>query len=352
MSIETPRKSGDIPHSYNYGPAPETPVQDFDNTSLQEALDNKLIQTPDHVGSLTEKSEKKKLSLRNKVIAAIAGIGLVAGGAGVATSLANREVPAEPGTAQPGEQPADQGEGVLPPENTGNDAPASTNPEVSEGFDVTQIPESVVYGNLFETLTVEQQAEITRYEEMTLDEFRALPHQEQLTFAQYVRDNNIGILKYRLDQTGNSSYYKNANLETPGGIYANNQINSFLLSQLVTYESEGGLKFDYDTAKKASALILDHAKDPVAANNLDSLISEWNINTPVAYNPGVFVSGASNEAGYFLANITNASGEAAQTTFIITDGTSITGEPFKQSEQILSVGTSDPRYKQDLAAGQ
>ena len=351
MSLETPRKSEEVPHSNKFGPAPEVPVRDFDNTSLQEAVDNRLIQTPDHAGTLSEKSEKKKISLRTKIIASIAGIGLVAGGVGVAASLANRETPTEPGTSEPGEQPIDQGEGVLPPEGGENEAPVPSSPEVNEGFDVSQPHESVVYENLFETLTPEQQAEITRYEEMSLEDFRTLPHQEQLVFAQYVRDNNIAVLEYRLEQSGDAAIITKSNFDTPEGVFANHQVNSFLLSSLKEFSDEDGIVFDYETAKKASALLVDHSKDPLASQGIDALIDTWNINTPAGVNPNTYNSGTSNEDGYFLANSTTFEGETVQSTFIVTEGSKVDGTPFKQTERILSVDPSDPRYKQDLANG-
>jgi hypothetical protein len=345
MSLDTPRKSEQVPHSYNYGPAPETPVEDFDNTSLQDAVDGDLIKTPNHVGDLA-KPERGKISKRNKVIALIAGLGIVAGGVGVGVAAANRPVPIEPGTSEPGEQPIDEGESVLPPED-GGEGEAPTTPEVS--FDVTQIPESVVYGNLFETLSEEQKAEITRMAEMDLDTFRALPHAEQLTFAKFIRDNNMPILEYRLEQTGNTSYIEQANLETPEGIFASAQLDSFLLASLKTNSSENGIQFDALTAKKASALILDHTKDAERSQNLDEVISSWNVNTPPVLNPSTYNSSAIDEYGQTVINSTSFTGESIQITYVITEGTTIEGAAFKTSERLLAVGPADPRYRNSLA---
>lgn len=122
MSLETPRKSGEVPHSNKFGPAPEAPVRDFDKTPLKDAVDNDLIRTPDHAGALVEKQEKKKSKKSLYIgISAAAGVALAAGavfGINSMNQSPNTEpVPAAP--AEPNEEaPVEAAPEPNTPENT------------------------------------------------------------------------------------------------------------------------------------------------------------------------------------------------------------------------------------------
>lgn len=107
MSIDSPRKTEQVPHSKNFGPAPETPYKEFDKTPLEDALH--LIQTPKHAGELLDSPNKKRLSRRNKVIATAASVA-VAASAAVGVSIASNQTPNNEPVA---EAPADQGQEVV-----------------------------------------------------------------------------------------------------------------------------------------------------------------------------------------------------------------------------------------------
>jgi len=116
-SEENPNLRTKINHSGN---APienrEVPVNEFNNTSLQEAVDQKLITTPDtteavHEWSPSQKLEtnEKKVSLKNKMIAAIAGFALLGGGVAVSIGASNNQSPpVAEAPADPTENPTEE----------------------------------------------------------------------------------------------------------------------------------------------------------------------------------------------------------------------------------------------------
>jgi len=116
-SEENPNLRTKINHSGN---APienrEFPVNEFDNTSLQEAVDQKLITTPAtteavHDWSPSQKLEtnEKKVSLKNKMIAAIAAFALLGGGVAISIGASNSQSPpVAEAPADPTEAPVEE----------------------------------------------------------------------------------------------------------------------------------------------------------------------------------------------------------------------------------------------------
>jgi len=168
-SEENPNLRTKINHSGN---APvenrEIPVNEFDNTSLQEAVDQKLITTPDTTEAAQDWTpnvfpvngiEKKPLSLKKKLLAGIAGVALLAGGIGIGVGATNNnqatpvaEAPADP-TVEPAPTEAPQSPEVVSPEEFA-----------------------------FTSETMEQTVSIEAMESMGLTEFANLPYADRAAY--------------------------------------------------------------------------------------------------------------------------------------------------------------------------
>ena len=123
MSIHRPDQEPRIDQVRHSGqtdlPMRERPFNDFDNTTLPEAYDRGLITTPDTAEDLV-KPETKRSKSYNRLIATVAGIALLGGGAAVGYNLMNQSAPnTEPIPAAP----------VDPSDEAPIDAPEVENPE-------------------------------------------------------------------------------------------------------------------------------------------------------------------------------------------------------------------------------
>ncbi|MGH7218302.1 MAG: hypothetical protein ACREGE_02580 [Candidatus Microsaccharimonas sp.] len=144
----------------------ETPVNDFDNTTLREAEERGLIEVPgavptDLIPTYTqtaesEKPSKKKLSLGAKIGAGAAGL-LIAGGAVFGVTQLNNG-----------------GENNTPPE----DDPKDTTQVEEEPAPVEEEP------------TVETPELITSLQDTTWEGFSASPRTEQVAYSYYRLDQN------------------------------------------------------------------------------------------------------------------------------------------------------------------
>ena len=118
----SPEKNQNLGTKINHsGNAPdgmrEVPINEFDNTSLQGAVDGGLVGTPDSIPAengyaprteLETGSEKKRFTKKQKIIAALSGVALLAGiGGGIAASVANQNQPVAEAPADPSEAPAE-----------------------------------------------------------------------------------------------------------------------------------------------------------------------------------------------------------------------------------------------------
>jgi hypothetical protein len=245
---------------------------------------------------------------------------------------------------------ADKTEGATPDSSTSaQPAPTAETTKPVVELDVTKLPEDVIEYNLFETLSSDQQAEILSMKQASVEEFRQLDPTDQSKFSYFVFDNNIDILKYRLDETGQSGVYKNANFETAQGMRKNEDLKLALLASLKTMTPENGIAFDKDTALKAS-FYLNQENNPVRQQNLDAEINSWNINTPAVLRPVVMGENAVLSDGKVVSNEMNGeTQEEYQNTYAVIDVPLITDETRKDSVVELSVNIHDPRYIHNLS---
>jgi hypothetical protein len=284
----------------------------------------------------TQEAETPKKSWRNRILASVAGLVLVAGGSAVAYNA-----------IQPKQEPVAEAPADPNPESPEGDAPVS--PEVVPSIDVTQIPEDVVEYNLFETLTEDQQAEILAMKNESVEEFRQRPFEEQLKFSYYIYENNLDVLKYRLDETGQSYIYEKANFETAEGMKYSEDLKRGLLASLITMTPEDGIAFDMNTALKASSYLYSDEERVNARQNIDGEISSYNLNTPLEFSEVTFVDSAVQENGDIILNAVNQSTQTAfQTTYGVIEVETIQGDLVERSVSKFSVTENDPRYIEDI----
>ena len=332
----TATEEQNIPHSN------EQPFREFDNTSLKQATEltnedgSPVLQVPETAADLIPKKSRRGLYIGGVATAIGAGaaitISAIFGGAGQAGNTPPKSDPITGGGVE-SSAPVD-------PSDTGN-----TSPEVN--VDVTQIPEDVIEYNLFETLSSDKQAEILSMKNMSVAEFRALPRPAQLRFAYFVYDNNIDVTKYRLEATGQSSVYEDANLETPRGLRNNEDLKYAVLVSLKTNTPEA-IAIDTDTALKASVFLYDEGSE-VAQKNYDDEINTWNLNTVANIRKVAFTGSKTLENGDIVSNETDSNTQTAyQNTYRVVDVELINGETRKDSALVLSVTANDPRYIPDI----
>ena len=301
----------------------ETPPVKYEGHALREILDKPLGKVA-VIGA-----------------SAVAALGLVFGGLKAAEGIsANENIKSD--TSNSEELPVNEAPVVDP------DVEVEDSPE-APSVDVTKIPADVVEYNLFETLTPAEQSEIVSMKNMDLLTFRNLPVTEQAKFGQFIFDNNIDVLKYRLDQTDNSFVYEKANLETPEGIYYTSILKGSLLSSLKSLTPAGGVQFDVLTALKANSILIDTTADPIVTSNIDANISTWNVNTPPIMQLPVFKGGSQLEDGSFITNFTTEKNGNVQSVFSVHEVQLIDGTTKLDARQDLSISEADPRYNPSLA---
>ena len=215
------------------------------------------------------------------------------------------------------------------------------------------LPVSVVELGSFNTLTPEKKQYIRSMELMSVEACRALPDSDQLMFAQFVYDNNIGILRYRLDKTNQSKVYKdvlNATPSTPQAIEAQEKLTLALMSSLDTRDSNSGaMAFDSVTARKLTVLITNNldALGLQRTQRLDETIATWNINTPPVISDDRIEASFVGTGKTILNTYSKKTDTHAQTTYgeptIIN---TIDNRVVTTSRQTLSIPTDDPRYIQ------
>jgi hypothetical protein len=359
MNEPTPQNTEKLNHSGNLsGDLQETPVNEYstpleDAVNLTDAAGNPVITTPETAESITEspfgneleteKKSKKPLIIGGVAVAATALIALGSVfGIKNATETNNEapqgkpvaEAPVDPTVAPSAEAPS-----VEPSKAPGAD------PEYDPA---TTLPESVVEMNLFGTLSAEQQAEIKSMDAMSVEEFRTLPIPEQLKFGYFVYDNNLDAMKYRLDQNDGTQLYESANIDTPEGRVATQDVKVALLSSLKTDSEVEGTAYDIDTALKAS-VILNQENTYNAVQGFDTFLNGFNLNSPVYNRPIDITDSAVRDNGDLVVNLSNpASGVLSQDTYKYAEVTLINGEVRKDSILALSISDTDPRYIKDI----
>jgi hypothetical protein len=284
-----------------------------------------------------DKTPNKKKSLRNKLIGAGVVATLAISGGIIGINAANSgEKPAEvPSTSAPVEE-----EPVAPVE----EAPAS--PETP--LDPAAGTENVVEYNLFETLTADQQAEIKKMESLSVEEFRTLPYEDQYKFARFVYDNNLDVLKFRLDNAGQSYMYEDANTTTPEGIIATDVLETALISSLITVNPTDGIVFDSETARKVASMISLNPDD-IFLKNTDAQIATWNVNMSTVIPTGEIQQSIVNTDGDYVINLfVESTGQLVQSTIRVAEMVKIDGSTVVEPITILSVLESDPRFINNL----
>jgi len=297
-------------------------------------VENVLVEptVPDTAASLVEaKPEKRRIRPIHKIIAGVASAAVLGGiGIGV-NAIAQGPEKEEPVATAP----------ETPGTNEGNG-------ETEAPLDVTQLPEDVIEYNLFESLSEAQQAEILEMKNESVDEFRQRPYDEQLVFSKFVFDNNIDILKYRLDQSNLSYIYENLDLNTGEGVNNNQTLKYLLLVSLKTYSDDDGVVYDLDTALKASAYIHTPGSEG-ATNNIDTQLNTVNINTPAIPGEATVEDSATLENGDIVLNVRNPlDGSVIQSTYTQYTYADINGKSITDRILNLSVPQSDPRFDADI----
>ena len=299
------------------------------------------------------KDIKEGWSTRTKVLATIGTLGLGAGLALGANHLSSSENNSEEGESKQnpnvaGPAVVGQGETSAPSiEPSIEPTPGSTevldNQPIFTEEELMTRPTSVVESGLFETLSAEQQVEIQQYDAMSVEEFRELPLEEQLKYAQYLYDNNEERTLYRIEQNSGYESYLNR-LEKPSADasgqaisdhvgLANSIANGLLLP-------ETGL--DKDEARKLMSLYIAPSTD--GFNNIDSHLSE---------NPGglliedqiVEASHKSGDDSALTNEINSETGELSQTSYKLESFTDINGNERFTWRITFSVKEGDPSFQ-------
>jgi hypothetical protein len=133
----------------------------------------------------------------------------------------------------------------------------------SDVIDYKNLPTDMVLGYSFESvLNPEQQERISGYNDMSLEDFRALPDSEQLTFAYWVFENNKPKFDYTIRVHGYHLRYTSSP-ETAREISENYYyLLNFLNNFLVKDEDDKSPVRDVNTAKKCAILIHSFSPSP------------------------------------------------------------------------------------------
>lgn len=162
-----PSTNEQIPHSGVHGY--EAPVDTSHDTSLQDAHDQGLLTVPENPAVLTV--EKKKGSLKNKIVVALAGLGLVGGGIAGYSAMKGGEAPERTDTTSAG---ATKTPGTKIEKATPEQAPAAgfgipaekykANPELLGQEYYRQLNEFRIAGATEEAASSDRAYEITKEE--------------------------------------------------------------------------------------------------------------------------------------------------------------------------------------------
>ncbi len=232
------------------------------------------------------------------------------------------------------------------PQSTETASASPSNPE--DLIIVDDIPTSAVEAGMFAALTQQQQARLVKLENLSVEEFRALPDAEQVAFAQFVYDNNLPILAYRLDQMGRGDIDDIGDPNSPEGMVKKKVLVIALMSSLKTYTDADGIGFDSVTARKLTVLLTNNDDELGIQRTagIDEGIATWNVNTPPIVSAEVVTASRVNADGSVIISLHSPEdGLDFQNTFSAPQTfTTITGADFSIHRQLLSVNSGDPRY--------
>lgn len=315
---------------------------------------------PIEISTEPETVEKHpRFSKAQKIWGTVALAGTTIAGIGFAAHESSNQAKPAPNTtiteaANPVEtQPAAVVESpATSPTNIPEQSPAAVESTV---VDPTVWHSNIVELGTFSTLSPEKQQQIRDMEAMSVDEFRALPDEEQLLFAQLVYDNNLTIAKYRLDKTGQNYVYEmvaNATPGTPEAILANAMLTTAVVSSLKTM-NDGAIAFDAATARKCAVLFTSNKDErglnrTVGAGGIDDMIGTWNLNTPIVV-PKLEIVASRVVEDKTVINIHDKELDTVvQGTYMSTEFTAADGTKRTITRQIYGVDANSPLAVQNM----
>lgn len=339
----------------------------FDNTSMLQAkregsLKSYVPEYPDPEAidpagaNFIERTKKPEVTTshtgRNIGIAATSLV--LAAGAAAGVVAVNSQPHTSPNTQPSATGTPTTGETQVPaatktpesplasPTNLG---PLETAPVVE---DVSKRPRSVVEHGLFNKLSPEQQAEISKLNDMPTTEFYKLPMATQLKYAQYIYDTNVERTKYLIQQNG-SKYAPLLKTVEPK---PDNSGTEVWYQQQLRTEVQYTLMPEQKPLDKVNAqkmIVLGLTQDTAGFMNTFNTLEtdDGGLLTPdnnpiLAYKTDV----QGNEATMKInANVDN---KTTQTTYEYTTFTDISGNERGTWQVTLSVSNSDPRFDSSI----
>lgn len=140
-------------------------------------------------------------------------------------------------------------------------ATATTTTEKQNGsIDYSHSPENLVEGYSFKNLTAEQQAELIKVENLSYEDFLALPYEEQLKFDYWVFENCKGRADYVINKCNVQTKYNydamTGNDFEKAQKYTENKDYLYTMMEcLNTYSEAGGLSANIKLQKEFFSLI-------------------------------------------------------------------------------------------------
>lgn len=286
------------------------------------------------IGANPPGAAKSRHTLRHRFIAGVAGLALIGGTAACGPITDNGST----------SESADDRTPVDTANPSPNDDPS--NPE--DLVDVTVLPENVVTHGMFGLLKRDEQIRLKALDAMSLDEFRALPEEEQFKFAEFVYRNNLPILEHRMRENGDAAEFVNEDPNSPEGILKSQELIFALQMTLVELDPELGVRFDAVTAKKLNVLATSQQNSVEQRFSLrDSLIDKKTLSVPYLLLPNEAIGSKTNGESSLLINIVDTStGAEYQSIFSKYTFSTIDGTDQTLYRSDLEITKDDPRYIQ------
>lgn len=321
--------------------APQSPKHDFD--------------TPSHstIGEIVHGDDYKRSKIGRRGMMVAAGsilTGIVAGG-GIFMATAEKATEPQPAPSAtsnetPGQQPSANPTGEVSP----SASPSPSSIDVLYGqelVDINKLPVDTVESAIFTTLTPEQQATITYMDSMSVEEFRTLPAEQQMMFAQYVYDNNAPRVINSLKRNG-FEYEEYANRLAETKVAPTNTAQEVMDSNAIFDDVAGNLysegnRYDAESARKMMSLLV--APGHGINDKLDAYYSNKPIGLEISTTTDIAASKSYVEKGLTHMKINAViDGIAAQTTYRYVTFQDVRGNERGAWQAVMSVIPGDPRY--------
>lgn len=143
-----------------------------------------------------------------------------------------------------------------------------------ELVDYTHVPRTAAEDYNFKYLNPEQQAEIKKMADMSVEDFRALPQEEQLTYAYWLFENNYQSLELLFDIAKIDRDYK-WEVKDAYDIVNNYACGEIFWRTLLISNPDSSDRYDYDAMKKFGSLLYS----PELLNKHDNLVEEIRTNS-------------------------------------------------------------------------